>query len=138
MFKTVLLPVDQSREAREAADVALNVVKTYQANLVILAVLEPEEDETGEPPHSEKMTSEDAVQKLLTEAQAMFVSAGVEVKTLEREGKPAFTICDVADEIEADLIVMGSRGIGLSEGNVTDSVTNRVINLSPCPVLVVP
>lgn len=125
MFKTVLLPVDQSREAREAADVALNVVKTYQANLVILAVLEPEEDETGEPPHSEKMTSEDAVQKLLTEAQAMFVSAGVEVKTLEREGKPAFTICDVADEIEADLIVMGSRGIGLSEGNVTDSVTNR-------------
>jgi nucleotide-binding universal stress UspA family protein len=84
------------------------------------------------------MTSEEAVQKLLTEAQAMFVSAGIEVKTLEREGKPAFTICDVADEIEADLIVMGSRGIGLAEGNIADSVTNRVINLSPCPILVVP
>lgn len=138
MFKTVLLPVDQSREAREAADVALNIVKTYQANLVILAVLEPEEDETGEPPHSEKMTSEEAVQKLLSEAQAMFVNAGVEVKTLEREGKPAFTICDVADEIEADMIVMGSRGMGLTEGNAADSVTNRVINLSPCPILVVP
>ncbi|MCG5056755.1 MAG: universal stress protein [Limnoraphis robusta] len=138
MFKTVLLPIDQSREAREAADVALNIAKTYQANLFILAVLEPDETETGEPPHSEKMTSEEAVQKLLTEAQAMFVSAGIEVKTLEREGKPAFTICDVADEIEADLIVMGSRGIGLAEGNIADSVTNRVINLSPCPVLVVP
>lgn len=70
MFKTVLLPIDQSREAREAADVALNIAKTYQANLFILAVLEPDETETGEPPHSEKMTSEEAVQKLLTEAQA--------------------------------------------------------------------
>lgn len=138
MFKTVLLPVDQSREAREAADVALNIAKMYQANLFVLAVLEPDEAETGEPPHSEKMTSEEVVHKLLAEAQAMFVNAGVEVKTLERQGKPAFTICDVADEIEADLIVMGSRGIGLVEENITDSVTNRVINLSPCPVLVVP
>lgn len=138
MFKTVLLPIDQSREAREAADLALNIAKTHQANLVILAVVEPDEETTGEPPHSEKMTSQEAVQKLLTEAQAMFENAGVTAKTLQREGKPAFTICDVADEIEADLIIIGSRGMGLAEEKAADSVTNRVINLSPCPILVVP
>lgn len=138
MFKTVLLPIDQSREAREAADVALNIATTYQASLVIVAVVEPPEAETGEEPHSEKMTSRAAVSQLLQEAQALFSKAGVEVKTLEREGKPAFTICDVADEIEADMIVMGSRGMGLTEEGAADSITNRVINLAPCPVLVVP
>ena len=138
MFKTILLPIDQSREAREAADVALNIATTYQASLVIVAVVEPPEAETGEEPHSEKMTSQAAVSQLLQEAQGLFSKAGVEVRTLEREGKPAFTICDVADEIEADMIVMGSRGMGLTEEGAADSITNRVINLAPCPVLVVP
>ena len=138
MFKTILLPIDQSREAREAADVALNIATTYQASLVIVAVVEPPEAETGEEPHSEKMTSQAAVSQLLQEAQGLFSKAGVEVQTLEREGKPAFTICDVADEIEADMIVMGSRGMGLTEEGAADSITNRVINLAPCPVLVVP
>lgn len=138
MFKTILFPVDQSREAREAADVALNLVKTYQANLVILAVLEPNETEAGQEPHSEPMTSPETVAQLLQEAQSMFTEAGIQAKLMEREGKPAFTICDIADEIEADLIVIGSRGTGLTEEGAADSVTNRIINLSPCPVLVVP
>lgn len=68
----------------------------------------------------------------------MFHQAGVEAELIEREGKPAFTICDVADEINADLIIMGCRGLGLTEEGVTESVTSRVINLSPCPVLIVP
>ena len=84
------------------------------------------------------MTSPDTVAELLQKATTMFSAEGIEIKTLERQGKPAFTICDVADEIGADLIVMGSRGAGLTEEGAADSVTNRVINLSPCPILVVP
>jgi nucleotide-binding universal stress UspA family protein len=137
MFKTVLFAIDQSREAREAAEKVVNIVQTYQANLYVLAVVEPKEPE-GEQPHSEQMASPEAVNQLLKEAQTMFANLGIEAKSIEREGKPAFTICDVADEIDADLIVMGSRGMGLTEEGVADSITNRVINLSPCPVLVVP
>lgn len=138
MFKSVLFSIDQSREAREAAQVVLQLVQTSQAKLTILAVLEPSSEATGEDPHSEPMTSPEAVAQLLQGAQAMFAQEGVNVNILEREGKPAFTICDVADEIDADLIVMGSRGRGLTEEGAADSITNRVINLSPCPVLVVP
>ncbi|MBD2424963.1 universal stress protein [Phormidium sp. FACHB-1136] len=47
-------------------------------------------------------------------------------------------ICDVADELNADLIVMGCRGVGLIEDIQAESVTTRVINLSPCPVLIIP
>jgi nucleotide-binding universal stress UspA family protein len=44
----------------------------------------------------------------------------------------------VADELEASLIIMGSRGLGLTDEGAAESVTNRVINLSPCPVMIVP
>ncbi|PSB09394.1 universal stress protein [filamentous cyanobacterium CCP2] len=136
MFKTVLFPVDESRESREAADTVAEVVKTYQSRLIILSVVEsPEEADSA----TEKvMSSPEAIAELLESAKAAFRNHGIEAEVLEREGKPAFVICDVADEIGANLIIMGCRGLGLTEEGMADSVTNRVINLSPCPVLIVP
>ncbi|MBD2595756.1 universal stress protein [Nostoc spongiaeforme FACHB-130] len=137
MFKTVLFPIDQSREAREAADVVANVVQKYGSRLVLLSVVE--ETATEAPvPSPDPMVSPEVVAKLLENAQALFSQQGIQSEILERQGKPAFTICDVADEIGADLIIMGCRGLGLTDEGATDSVTTRVINLSPCPVLIVP
>ena len=136
MFKTVLFSIDQSREAREAAEVVTNVVQKYGSRLVLLSVLETADSVA--PPSAEVMASPDAVTQLLKNAQSLFSQQGIPSEIIEREGKPAFVICDVADEIGANLIVMGCRGIGLTEEGITESVTNRVINLSPCPVLVVP
>jgi nucleotide-binding universal stress UspA family protein len=132
MFKTVLFPIDQSRETREAAEMVIRVVETHNSRLILLSVVE----EAGEA--ATPMQSVEAVAKLLANAQSLFEQQGIKAETVEREGKPAFTICDVADEMGADLIVMGCRGLGLTEEGATDSVTTRVINLSPCPVLVVP
>jgi nucleotide-binding universal stress UspA family protein len=134
MFKTVLFPIDQSREAREAAEVVVNIVQTYKSRLILLSVVE----ETAESANADPMQSAEAVAKLLKNAQALFEQQGIKAEILEREGKPAFTICDVADEVGANVIIMGCRGMGLTEEGLTDSVTNRVINLSPCPVLIVP
>ncbi|MDG2614862.1 universal stress protein [Thermoleptolyngbya sichuanensis XZ-Cy5] len=138
MFKTVLFPVDQSRESREAADVVANVVKTYGSRLVILSVVESLDEEKVPTAADLEMTSPEAIAELLKNAKALFTEQGLDAQVMERAGKPAFTICDVADEIGANLIVMGCRGLGLTDEGAADSVTNRVINLSPCPVLIVP
>ncbi|MBO1048212.1 MAG: universal stress protein [Dolichospermum sp. DEX182a] len=135
MFKTVLFPIDQSREAREAADIVANIVQTYGSRLILLSVVEEPDPEA---PATSPMVSPEAVAKLLENAQTLFSGQGIITESLERQGKPAFTICDVADEVEATLIIMGCRGLGLTEEGATDSVTMRVINLSPCPVLIVP
>ncbi|MEI3652018.1 MAG: universal stress protein [Dolichospermum sp. UKL201] len=135
MFKTVLFPIDQSREAREAADIVANIVQTYGSRLILLSVVEEPDPEA---PATSPMVSPEAVAKLLENAQTLFSGQGIITESLERQGKPAFTICDVADEVEASLIIMGCRGLGLTEEGATDSVTMRVINLSPCPVLIVP
>lgn len=139
MFKTVLFPIDQSRESREAVDTVVDVVKTYQSRLVILSVVEPlSESEEPSSAAERSMASPEAIAELLETAKTLFRDQGIEAEVIEREGMPAFVICDVADEIGANLIIMGCRGLGLTEEGASDSVTNRVINLSPCPVLVVP
>jgi nucleotide-binding universal stress UspA family protein len=135
MFKTVLFPIDQSREAREAADVVADVVKTYNARLVLLSVVE---EASPEATTDSPMLSPEIVAKLLENAKLLFSQQGITAEIIEKQGKAAFTICDVADEIGANLIIMGCRGLGLTDEGSTDSVTNRVINLSPCPVLIVP
>lgn len=136
MFKTVLFPIDQSRESRQAADTVAELVKFHHSRLIILSVVET--PEPGEAAPSAEMASPEAIAELLKTARNLFSDQGVDTELIEREGKPAFTICDVADEIDADLIIMGCRGLGLTEEGAADSVTNRVINLSPCPVLIVP
>ncbi len=133
MFKTILFPIDMSPEAQQAASLAVDLVRQHQSRLVLLSVVENQPESTNP-----EQTSPEAVAALLNQAKDLFAQQGIASETLEREGQPAFVICDVADEIAADLIVMGCRGIGLIEESVAESVTNRVINLSPCPVLIVP
>jgi nucleotide-binding universal stress UspA family protein len=123
MFQTVLFPIDQSRQAAETAAVALQLVQQHGSRLVLLSVVEPGDEEP-------------AVARLLEQARGSFEQAGVTCEVIERAGKAAFVIGDVADEINADVIVMGTRGIAL-EGD-QQSTAARVIQLAPCPVLVVP
>jgi nucleotide-binding universal stress UspA family protein len=135
MFKVVLFPIDQSRETREAAETVADLVNTYRSRLVLLSVVE--KTPTGEKPAGVMGSPED-VAKLLQAAQALFAGKGIEAELIEREGMPSFVICDVADEVNANLIVMGCRGIGLTSEGAAESVTTRVINLAPCPVLIIP
>jgi nucleotide-binding universal stress UspA family protein len=130
MFDTILFPVNRTRETREAATLAIDLVKTYQSRLVLLSVVESDD--------KEGMGSEEEVAMLLAEAKALFAERNIQAETLEKKGIPAFVICDVADEINADLIVMGCRGMGLTDESKSESVTTQAINLAPCPILVVP
>jgi len=124
MFETVLFPIDRSRQALETAAVALRLAQQHSSSLVLLSVVEPGQDDPT------------ATAELLQQARTRFEEAGVACRVIEREGKPAFVIGDVADEINADVIVMGTRGITIESDQ--QSTAARVIQLAPCPVLVVP
>lgn len=127
MFEKVLFPIDQSREALETAGKALELVRSHSSRLVLLSVVQPERPE---------MHDHEAVAALLAQTRDRFEKAGVTCEEVEREGKPAFVICDVADELNVDVIVMGTRGVNLEADS--GSTAARVIQLAPCPVLVVP
>ena len=127
MFETILLPIDQSREAFETANKAIQIAKSHESNIIMLSVAKPEPTE---------MNDDESISSLLKRARKQIEEAGINCEVLEKEGKPAFVICDVADDLNVDLIVMGTRGVNLEED--AESTAARVIQLAPCPVLVVP
>ena len=126
MFETVLLAIDHSPETTETVAVGLQLAQQHGSRVVLLSVVE----EAG------TMHDPAAVTQLLEQARSRFEQAGLPCDVFERQGKPAFVIGDVADEINADVIVIGTHGITLEEDQ--HSTAARVIQLAPCPVLVVP
>jgi nucleotide-binding universal stress UspA family protein len=129
MFKTVLFPLNRSQETSQAVAIAIDFVQKYQAELYILSVVESDATDR------DRQLS----QELIDEVAAFFAEVNIIAKTSIATGKAAFVICDFADEINADLIIMGSRGVSLTEEHPEEhSVSQKVINLSPCPVLIVP
>ncbi len=135
MYKTLLFSIDSSPGAKRVLQTVLDMAQLCQSKVVLLSVVESAE--SNDPAHPEQASTE-AVASLLAQAKKVFEQRGFEAQTIEREGKPAFIICDVADEVSADLVVIGCSGTGLTDEGREDSVSARVINLSPCPVLVVP
>jgi len=126
MFDTVLLAIDHSPQTSETVAVGLQLARQHSSRVVLLSVVE-EEGTMHDPV---------AVTQLLEQARSRFEQAGLPCDVFERQGKPAFVIGDVADEINADVIVIGTRGITLEEDQ--HSTAARVIQLAPCPILVVP
>jgi nucleotide-binding universal stress UspA family protein len=127
MFNTILFAIDQSLEALHAIDEVIDVVLKYQAKLIVISVIDPK---------AIPLEDSGSVNELLAKTKELLANAGINAETRLVEGKPAFTICDVADEVSADLIVIGSRGDSQEQGQ--ESISQKVINFSPCPVLVVP
>ena len=127
MFETVLFPIDQSRQAMETAAKALELARSHNSRMVLLSVVQPERPDMQDP---------EAVAQLLERTRQQVEDAGVSCEVVERRGQPAFVIGDVADELNVDVIVMGSRGVNLE--TESESTAAKVIQLAPCPVLVVP
>ncbi len=63
--------------------------------------------------------------------------AGIAVETHLTEGANAHAIVETAKKVNADLIVMGTRGLSGLKHVMLGSVAERTIRISPCPVLTV-
>ncbi len=127
MFETVLFPINQSRQALETAKKTIQLAKSHRSHIILLSVVQPLQEEIND---AEIVTS------FLKKTRELIEHEDITCDVLEKQGKPAFVICDVADDLNVDLIVMGTRGINLEGDN--ESTAARVIQLAPCPVLVVP
>ncbi|MEC1369236.1 universal stress protein [Bacillus velezensis] len=147
MFKKILAAVDGSDMSNKALDAAIHLAKEQQAELTILyagreavvstsaltgIVYVPEnfiEDIKHEVEQKGAAILEDAKQKA--------AESGVNAKSLYVQGEPAHQILNIAKEQHFNLIVVGSRGISGFKEMMLGSVSHKVSQLSPCPVLIV-
>ena len=83
------------------------------------------------------VSAREDVTSILTEAARAAEEAGVSAQTFPRQGDPADAILDVAEERDADLIVVGNKGMTGAKRFLLGSVPNRVSHHAPCSVLII-
>jgi nucleotide-binding universal stress UspA family protein len=141
-IRRILVPTDFSDAASEAVQAAVVLARAFDAGIELLHVtaeaslLPPPMDVV---PFSVLMPElSKKVKERLTEEAQRVQAAGTPCDTSSREGSPHLEITKRAQEMGADLIVMGTHGHGGLAHAVLGSVTERVLHKSRCPVLVVP
>ncbi len=144
-IKRILCPTDFSETSAHAAAQAMAIASWYHARVTALHVLS---SLTVAVPglatvHMKEGAVNDAdvrqmARKEIVETFAANGPAGVEVEPLVDSGDPTQRILECALGLPADLIVMGTHGLGGFEHFVLGSVTEKVLRKAPCPVLTVP
>ena len=156
MFQRLLIAIDNSDMSQHVLDEAISLAKTSNANLMLLHVLNPLDEQYIDPmfvqptilyPEYQAQKNEKHVkdwEKLKEERLNWLRSQceqakqiGLVIECNQHVGEASRTICDVARNWGADLIIIGRRGRrGLSEFFL-GSVSNYVLHHAPCSVLVV-
>jgi len=144
LFNRIVVGTDGSDTAAEAVRQAVELAKATGASLEIVSAFEPVpsdrlREESGEVPGDVAYAvgpTED-VNVVLESAAGPARNDGVEVNTQAREGDPADAILDVAEEINADLIVVGNKGMTGAKRFLLGSVPNKISHHAPCSVLII-
>lgn len=145
-MKKVLIPIDGSEFSDRALDKGMEIAKACGSEVVLLHVVFVDVPAyvdfastaaVGATMESIREAAEEMGKTILEKGKEKLTGIA-SVSTELMAGNPAETILRLADSIDADLIVMGSEGVGpASKGILLGSVTNRVLHNTKIPVLVV-
>ncbi len=138
MFKVVLVATDGSEAGDLAMSFAKDLAVDQKARLVVVHVDELMPGHGGAH-HVQALEPEiqTRIKDQVSTLQADGLDAQFEVYQVGPSG-PAHAIADAAATASADLIVLGSVGSGPLKGLLLGSVAHRLLQIAPCPVLVIP
>jgi nucleotide-binding universal stress UspA family protein len=157
MFQKILVALDESDASALVFNQALSIAKGLQAKLLLLHVLSPDEGDYPIFPttsltgievtgvykelhelHLKRLADKEAERLVwLQGLQAKASEQGVETEFTQNLGSPGGVICKLAENWDADLIIVGRRGrTGFREW-MLGSVSNYVLHHAPCSVLTI-
>ena len=141
MFDTVVVATDGSESVSRAADCALDLAARFDAAVHALYVLDETQVESlPEDVHDEVR---DALDEQSTEALEAVATTNrerpdpVDLETVVRVGRPTERIVGYAEEVDADVVAVGTRGRHGEHSFLLGSVAERVVRTCPVPVLTV-
>jgi len=136
-LRSILVPVDFSAPSLAALPHALALAQQYDAQLTLLHVIEPLHPDMlidlTETHHAVRAAAHQRLTKLWEATKKAWARTGREL----RPGHPVDTVIALAKRTNADLVVLGTHGRTGWKRGLMGSVAERVVQLAPCPVLVV-
>ena len=138
MFTQILTTLDGSEYAERALTYTRDLAKIADARVSLLAVV-PTVHSAGAPVATEpdELRAKAAREYLEEKAEALRGDGVPDVTILVRFGDPAHLITEAARELDADLIVMSTQGVGADGCYALGSVALKVLMTAPCPIFMV-
>ncbi|MEW6429543.1 MAG: universal stress protein [Thermodesulfobacteriota bacterium] len=135
-FANILVATDGSEASRDAVELAIDIARERGGRLKVVSVVYSNDEFLALAP---EMVDEliGKARAIAEEVAAAAAARGVASEAVVREGEPYRAITDLAREMGADLLVMGSHGRKGLNRLLMGSVTGRAIGYASCPVLVV-
>jgi nucleotide-binding universal stress UspA family protein len=144
LFDRIVVGTDGSETAGEAVRQAIELAKIAGAKLEIVSAYEPvgrarlrEENDEETADVAYQVRPKEDVNQILESACGAAKQAGVDATPHSREGGPADSILDVAEQTKADIIVVGNKGMTGARRFLLGSVPNNISHHAPCDVLIV-
>jgi nucleotide-binding universal stress UspA family protein len=139
MISTVAVGTDGSATASEAVMMAAELARRFGASLVLVSAFQgsdqtPMDRRTASPEVQWASSPLARVQEILARTQEDLRRDGIDCSIRVDEGDPAEVLVRLAEECEADVLVIGNKGM---ERRVLGSVPNTVTHKAPCSVIVV-
>ncbi len=132
MFKNVLLGIDGSGRSREMMNMLLPLPSFAQTKVTLLHVIPSQVTAEGVEEYRQ------AGQKIIDrERDALKLGSSNSWETILEEGDPKDVVCRVAQELQPDFLIMGSRGLGRIRAILANSVSQYVFQLASVPMLLV-
>jgi len=136
-MKNIVIAIDGSDASQLAIREGLEIAKEAGAAVTVVTARQPISF-LGAPYDQRELSRQLAhARAALDRAEAEAEAIGIEASYEIREGDPADEILRIAADRQADLVVLGSRGLGAIRGALLGSVSKAVVNGSDRPVLVV-
>ncbi len=138
MFNNIVLAFDGSEYSHKALLRAKAIAERFDATVWLVHVFRNPSDLLGYTDF-EKIYAKrkSAAQAVMDDARQKLGRTTFTVQEKLQEGNETDSILKVAENCTADLIVMGSRGLGAVKGLLVGSVSRKVIHYAECPVMVV-
>jgi nucleotide-binding universal stress UspA family protein len=139
MFKRILLATDGSPVIERAALYVEHLARVEPASVIVIHAYEPPEHYRNTPGYEQLLEHyRAAAQAIVDDAVNALLEDGIHVEGEARVGAPAEVIIDAVAAYDADLVVIGMRGGGGNLAEMLGGVSNRVLRVAKCPVLVIP
>ncbi len=139
MYQKILLATDGSENARRAADEAAGFARDASSHVILVYI-------NNSPPSQSRLVKahfdvhsllEEDAKSEMKNTLDIFEEEGLPYTLKVAIGDPAAEIIEIAEKEKADLIIIGSRGLGAIQGVVLGSVSQKVAQHATCPVMIV-
>jgi nucleotide-binding universal stress UspA family protein len=136
-MQTILFATDGSPSAEAALEFAIELCRDTGADLRVLAVQPPRPRGRGGALAILEIEEPGGARRIAAEAVERAREAGIAALALTGKGEPAAVIAEEARAGGADLVVVGSRGLGPVSGVLMGSVSRALVTRAEVPVTVV-